>query len=324
MMDVQVAHLRIQGTDFIFVPLSSSMARLSAAQQSAVLGELRTFCRSSGLIGEVVPVWQGATGISYLSDPRYHAALSKTISLDVVQQKLNRKLAAPGASATLASLTRTSSPGAQTPTQRSAANRVATMLFSDIVGSTRLKQELGDARSMEVLKHHHALVRQLLKATATGEEVSTAGDSFFITFAIPSEAVTFALRWQDKIRNFSQDEGVNLQDRIGIHVGEVYTDNAKSAGKDFDLNGLQVDTAARIMSLAQGDQILLSQFAFVNAQQMLEGFDFDGLGTLAWRTYGPFVVKGVDMPIDIYEVGEAGLACLKSPPDSEKAKRFTR
>ena len=324
MMDVQVAHLRIQGTDFIFVPFSSSMARLSAAEQSAVLGELRTFCRSSGLIGEVVPVWQGATGISYLSDPRYHAALSKTISLDVIQQKLNRKLAAPGASATLATLTRTSSPGAQTPTQRSAANRVATMLFSDIVGSTRLKQELGDARSMEVLKHHHALVRQLLKTTATGEEVSTAGDSFFITFAIPSEAVTFALRWQDKIRNFSQDEGVNLQDRIGIHVGEVYTDNAKSAGKDFDLNGLQVDTAARIMSLAQGDQILLSQFAFVNAQQMLEGFDFDGLGTLAWRTYGPFVVKGVDMPIDIYEVGEAGLACLKSPPDSEKAKRFTR
>ena len=324
MMDVQVAHLRIQGTDFIFVPFSSSMARLSAAEQSAVLGELRTFCRSSGLIGEVVPVWQGATGISYLSDPRYHAALSKTISLDVIQQKVNRKLAAPGASATLVSLTRTSSPGAQTPTQRSAANRVATMLFSDIVGSTRLKQELGDARSMEVLKHHHALVRQLLKTTATGEEVSTAGDSFFITFAIPSEAVTFALRWQDKIRNFSQDEGVNLQDRIGIHVGEVYTDNAKSAGKDFDLNGLQVDTAARIMSLAQGDQILLSQFAFVNAQQMLEGFEFDGLGALAWRTYGPFVVKGVDMPIDIYEVGEAGLACLKSPPDSEKAKRFTR
>jgi class 3 adenylate cyclase len=198
------------------------------------------------------------------------------------------------------------------------------MLFSDIVGSTRLKQELGDARSMEVLKHHHALVRQLLKATATGEEVSTAGDSFFITFSIPSEAVTFALRWQDKIRNFSQDEGVNLQDRIGIHVGEVYTDNAKSAGKDFDLNGLQVDTAARIMSLAQGDQILLSQFAFVNAQQMLEGFEFDGLSTLAWRSYGPYVVKGVDMPIDIYEVGEAGLACLKSPPDSEKAKRFTR
>ena len=324
MMDVQVAHLRIQGTDFIFVPFSSSMTRLSAAEKSAVLGELRTFCRSSGLIGEVVPVWQGATGISYLSDPQHHATLSKTISLEVVQQKLNRRLAAPGASATLASLTRTSSPGAQTPTQRSAANRVATMLFSDIVGSTRLKQELGDARSMEVLKHHHALVRQLLKATATGEEVSTAGDSFFITFAIPSEAVTFALRWQDKIRNFSQGEGVNLQDRIGIHVGEVYTDNAKSAGKDFDLNGLQVDTAARIMSLAQGDQILLSQFAFVNAQQMLEGFEFDGLGTLAWRTYGPFVVKGVDMPIDIYEVGEAGLACLKSPPDSEKAKRFTR
>lgn len=69
MMEIQVAHLRIQGTDFIFVPFSSSMARLSAAEQSAVLGELRTFCRSAGLVGEVVPVWQGTTGTSYLSDP---------------------------------------------------------------------------------------------------------------------------------------------------------------------------------------------------------------------------------------------------------------
>jgi hypothetical protein len=57
---------------------------------------------------------------------------------------------------------------------------------------------------------------------------------------------------------------------------------------------------------------------------MLEGFEFEGLSTLARRSYGPYVVKGVDMPIDIYEVGEAGLACLTPPPDSEKAKRFTR
>lgn len=344
-MDINAAHLRMQGTDFIFVPFSSAMTRLSGPEQNSVLTELRGFCRSAGLGGEVVPVWQGATGTAYLSDPRHHAMLSKSLRLEVIQQNLNRRIAAPGMSAALASLTRTgttpnatpstaaapaateerrSLPDVHTAARRSVPNRVATMVFSDIVGSTKLKQELGDARSMDILRQHHALVRQLLKTTVTGEEVSTSGDSFFIAFATPSEAVTFALRWQDKIRDFAQNEGVALQDRIGIHVGEVYADNAKSAGKDFDLNGIQVDTAARIMSLAQGNQILLSQFAFVNAKQMLEGFDFDGIGTLAWRSYGPYVVKGVDMPIDIYEVGEVGLACLKAPPDSEKAKRHVR
>lgn len=354
MTDIHVAHLRMQGTDFILVPLSSGMSRLSAAEQTAVMSELRALARGAGLGGDVVPVWQGPSGVSYLADPRHHAALSKTLRLDVVKQHLNRKIGASGMSATLARVTqeggapnpetsRPSSPAAASSPSRTASvenrrslpdvhaaarrttpNRVVTMLFSDIVGSTKLKQQWGDAQAMEILKRHHSLVRQLLDTTITGEEVSTSGDSFFIAFATPSEAVTFALRWQDKVRDFARQESIDLQDRIGIHVGEVYADNAKVAGKDFDLNGIQVDTAARIMSLAQGNQILMSQFAFVNAKQILEGLDFDGIGTLAWRAYGPYQVKGVELPIEIYEVGEAGLACLKAPPDSEKAKRHFR
>lgn len=344
MTEIQVAHLRMQGMDFVFVPLSSAMARLQVVDQTSVLNELRTLCKSAGLSGEVVPVWQGSAGAAYLADPRHHATLSKSLRLDVIKSHLNRQLSAAGASSTLVQLvhetrsnptaasssvtsaanSRPSTPDVHAGARRSVPNRVVTMLFSDIVGSTKLKQQFGDGQAMEILRKHHSLVRELLKTTVTGEEVSTSGDSFFIAFAIPSEAVTFALRWQDKIREFAQHEGIDLQDRIGIHVGEVYTDNAKVAGKDFDLNGIQVDTAARIMSLAQGNQILLSHFAYVNAKQMLEGFEFDGLGTLAWRAYGQYNVKGVDMPLEIFEVGEAGLACLKAPPDSEKAKRHIR
>jgi class 3 adenylate cyclase len=354
MTDIHVAHLRLQGTDFILVPLSSGMARLTTVDQTAVISELRSLARSAGLGGDIVPVWQGASGMSYLADPRHHSTLSKTLRLDVVKEHLNRKISATGISATLARALQeggaanaeparaTSPPATSRPSptasvenrrslpdvhaaaRRSTPNRVVTMLFSDIVGSTKLKQQWGDAQAMEILKRHHSLIRQLLDTTITGEEVSTSGDSFFIAFATPSEAVTFALRWQDKVREFARDENIDLQDRIGIHVGEVYADNAKVAGKDFDLNGIQVDTAARIMSLAQGNQILMSQFAFVNAKQILEGLDFEGIGTLAWRAYGPYQVKGVEMPIEIYEVGEAGLACLKAPPDSEKAKRHFR
>jgi class 3 adenylate cyclase len=219
---------------------------------------------------------------------------------------------------------RRSSPAAHDGNRTRITNRVVTMLFSDVVGSTKLKQQYGDAQSMQVLNKHHALVRSLLQSTTTGEEVSTQGDSFFIAFAVPSEAVVFALRWQSAVRDFAQEEGVSLQDRIGIHVGEVYADNAKVAGKEFDFNGIQVDTASHIMSLGQGNQILLSHFAYHNARQMLEGFEFDGLDELAWRAHGLYDVKGVDHPIEIFEVGEARRGHLKAPPDSEKAKRHSK
>lgn len=355
---IAVAHLRVQGADFIFVPLAAGMGRLSVNDQNVVLHELRQLCRSAGLAGEVVPVWQGADGTGYLADQRYQAMLSRSLRLDFVRTNINKRLNATSTSSTLQQLsnlvdavpsttpavpTATTSASARMPNasppaanerrslpefnaaaRRKVPNRVVTMLFSDIVGSTKLKQEYGDAQSMALINKHHAIVRQILGGTATGEEVSTSGDSFFMAFSTPSDAVLCALRWQDAIRNFAQDEGVSLQDRIGIHVGEVYVDNAKVAGKEFDLNGIQVDTAARVMSLAQGNQILLSSFAFHNAKQMLEGYEFDGIGQLSWRSYGPYDVKGVDIPVEIFEVGEAGLACMKPPPDGEKAKRHAK
>jgi class 3 adenylate cyclase len=152
--------------------------------------------------------------------------------------------------------------------------------------------------------------------------VSTSGDSFFIAFATPSEAVTFALKMQHEVERRFSEEGVNIQDRVGIHVGEVYVDNAKVAGKTFDFNGIQVDTASRIMSLAQGKQILMSRFAYDNAFQMLNGHDVENVDLIAWRNHGSYEVKGVKAPVEIFEVGEVGLAPLKPPPDSEKAKRL--
>lgn len=360
MSTIAVAHLRVQGVDFIFVPLATEMSALPAVEQGSILNQLRDICRSASLGGEVVPLWRTPSGgLSFLADNRYQPVLARSLKLDFIRTNLNKRLSSPGMSARLAQLTadpfggastaaapaaahapqaaapapaapsgnageRRSMPSVHGKARPSSSNRVVTMLFSDLVGSTKLKQIHGDAHSMQIIRQHHSAVRELLARTTTGEEVSTSGDSFFIVFAVPSEAVMFALKWQDMIRNMAEDEGVAIQDRIGIHVGEVYADEGKVAGKDFDFNGIQVDTAARVMSLAQGNQILLTQFPFYNAQQMLEGFEIDGIGDLTWKHHGQYEVKGVKEALDIFEVGETGLACLRAPPDSEKAKRFVR
>ena len=111
-------------------------------------------------------------------------------------------------------------------------------------------------------------------------------------------------------------------DRIGIHVGEVWIEEHESPGKAQDLYGLQVDTCARVQSLGQADQILLSRFPFDSARQALKGEELHGIGTLSWLNHGPYRMKGVEEPLEICEVGEEGKGRLRQPPDSEKAHRF--
>jgi len=296
MNSVQVAHVRIQGNEFVFVPFSPRMASVGTADQQNLLKQMREICHGFGLNGEVVVVWQGPSGLGYLADSRYHGVLSKVLNMTVVRSNLNKKVSSPAITGLLAQVAldpfgaapaataapspapaarapqaapsqaaadeHRSMPGIHAGARKATSNRVVTMLFTDLVGSTKLKQEYGDAQAMQLVRQHHDLVRDILASTATGEEVSTSGDSFFIAFATPSEAVTFALRMQSRVEDMNEAEGTNIQDRVGIHVGEVYADNAKVAGKTFDFNGIQVDTAARIMSLAQGKQILMSRFAY--------------------------------------------------------------
>lgn len=204
---------------------------------------------------------------------------------------------------------------------RSYPNRTVTMVFTDLVHSTKLKQKFGDAYAMELVTKHHALVRRLIRGTSTGEEVSTQGDAFFVAFATPSDAVIFALSLQRYLRDTSETDGERLYDRIGIHTGEVVAEQVARPDKLFDLNGIQVDTAARIQSLATGDQILMSRFVYDNAKQMLEGQEIPGIEEVVWKRYGHYEMKGVAEPIEICEVGEQGYAILKAPADSEKAKR---
>ena len=67
-----------------------------------------------------------------------------------------------------------------------------TLLFTDIVGSTKLKQDLGDQKAVDLIQLHHQKVRDILAPFSEGEEINAGGDSFVIVFTKPSDAIRFA------------------------------------------------------------------------------------------------------------------------------------
>jgi WD40 repeat protein/class 3 adenylate cyclase/tetratricopeptide (TPR) repeat protein len=196
-----------------------------------------------------------------------------------------------------------------------------TIVFTDLVGSTQLKQQLGDRDAVALIQWHHALVREILGQFQTGQEIETAGDSFLLVFTTPSDAVTFALLLQSRLRAANKEAAWPVTDRVGIHVGEVFIEEAGGADGGKDLYGIQVDTCARVMSLGASGQVLLTRFAFDNARQVLKGQDLEGIGALSWLNHGAYVLKGVEEPIEICEVREADIEARPPPTTSEKAHR---
>jgi class 3 adenylate cyclase len=122
---------------------------------------------------------------------------------------------------------------------------LATVLFTDIVGSTERARELGDRRWRELVDRHHDLVRNEL-VRFRGHEVDTAGDGFFATFDGPARAVRCARSIVDDVH------GIGLDIRAGLHTGEVVL-----AGSD--VRGIAVHTGARVAAQAGAGEVLVSQ-----------------------------------------------------------------
>jgi predicted ATPase/class 3 adenylate cyclase len=134
---------------------------------------------------------------------------------------------------------------------------VITMMFTDIVDSTRINSSVGDDRYFEAQKIHNSLVRDCLK-TFHGHEIKTIGDSFFASFANPREAVECAIQVQERLASSPvKIDAESLKVRIGIHTGIPRVD-PDPAGR-FDLEGRDVNKAARIESLARSGQVLISE-----------------------------------------------------------------
>lgn len=154
---------------------------------------------------------------------------------------------------------------------------LATILFTDIVGSTEKIAKLGDRRWRDLLQHHHALVRRQL-ARYRGLEMDTAGDGFFARFDGPARAVRCAQAISEEVRN------LGLEVRAGLHSGECeLADGGKVAG-------IAVSTGARIAAQARPGEVLVSS----TVKDLVAGSDlsFDDRGSHSlkgvpgeWRLY---------------------------------------
>lgn len=199
---------------------------------------------------------------------------------------------------------------------------VLTLLFTDVVGSSVLKRDLGDSAGTALIEKQQEVVRELLSEFADAEEISTAGDSFFIVFIRPSDAVRYTLLLHSRLRVLSERSQRPIAVRAGVHMGEVFIEQDGDSSKVRDILGFQVDLAHSIMELATGGQTLMSRSVFDNARAILHGEAIANLHPLSWLNHGPYRHRDAEEPFDICEVGEEALAPLSPPPDSEKARRF--
>ena len=121
---------------------------------------------------------------------------------------------------------------------------LATVLFTDIVGSTTKAAELGDAGWRELLQKHHALIRRQL-VRFHGAELDTAGDGFFASFDGPARAIRCACAITDAVRE------LGLEVRAGLHTGECEL-------LDDKVSGIAVHIGARVAREAEPGEVLVS------------------------------------------------------------------
>jgi class 3 adenylate cyclase/streptogramin lyase len=176
------------------------------------------------------------------------------------------------------------------PSRAEAGKRfLATVLFTDIVGSTDVATELGDKRWRELLARHHALIRRELKKHG-GREVDTAGDGFFATFTAPADGVRCACAASRAV----QELGIDI--RAGVHVGECEAMGSK-------VGGIAVHTGARVLSASGPADVLAT--STVKELVAGAGIEFEDRGvhhlkgiTGEWRLYAVVGLEGPPPPLD--------------------------
>ena len=174
-----------------------------------------------------------------------------------------------------------------------------TFLFTDIEGSTRLMQELGD-RYVQAQIDHHEILRAAFRS-GDGRELRTEGDSFFCVFESALDACGAAAAAQRGFASHAWPEGKAIKVRIGIHTGE-----APLVGNEYI--GLDVHHAARVEAAAHGGQVLVSDATRALVESSLPS-------GLAVRDLGLHRLKDLARPERIYQL------VIEGVPDTFPALR---
>jgi len=163
-------------------------------------------------------------------------------------------------------------------TQGSVQRVLNTLMFTDIVDSTRLAHSMGDNKWRDLLESHDAIIRHEL-SIYRGKEIDTAGDSFFASFDGPARA----LRCAQAVIQSLKINGISV--RVGIHTGECEL-------RGDNLAGIAVHIAARIAALAAKQQILVSR----TVKDLVAGSGIE------FRDFGSHPLKGVSEDWQLFEV----------------------
>ena len=206
---------------------------------------------------------------------RVHAEAHGDVPTDIIEVDL---------SAVEAFLGRIADPVARGPTdapRMDAAYRA--VMFTDLVGSTSMTVRLGDARSVEMVRSHDAMVRRALGETS-GREIKHTGDGIMSAFGDVPASVRCACAIQRAFRTFNRASSERLQVRVGIHAGEPVEDSN-------DLFGTTVQMAARLCQDADPDAIVVTDTVRDVLPSEVRA------RALGWRN-----LKGFADPVNVYEV----------------------
>ncbi len=159
-------------------------------------------------------------------------------------------------------------------------SRVSTLMFTDIVGSTRMAVEKGNARFADLLEAHHAAVRSEF-SRYRGEEIRTAGDGFVASFDGPARAIRCALAIEKSLA------ARGIVCRIGLHTGECEV-------RQGQLHGIALNIAARIAAFASPGSVFVSQ----TVKDLVAG------SNLEFADAGLHALKGLPEEWRLYEVAK--------------------
>ena len=168
---------------------------------------------------------------------------------------------------------------------------LATILLTDLVGSTRLATSVGPVRADQLREEHFELLRDAI-ASSGGQEVKNTGDGLMVAFSSASAAVQCAVAMQQLFERRYRDAEQALHVRIGLGAGE-------STVKDGDYFGMPSIEAARLCAQAPADGILISARVKMLAGRC-EGVEFSSAGELE--------LKGFPDPVEAFSVSWAPLA----------------
>ncbi len=161
----------------------------------------------------------------------------------------------------------------------------AAILFSDLVGSTRLHTTVGPERADELRREHFEVLRQAIVDNG-GREIKNTGDGLMVAFNTASNAVACAKAMQQRIGRRNRGADAELHIRIGIGMGE-------STVEDGDYFGMPSIEAARLCAKAPDDGILAGELVRLMAARG---------DREAFRPIGELELKGIPEPVEAYEI----------------------